>query len=91
MKAGFYPALGTPIERDGTFIPKSMAEQIEQAEPEKEAAPEEPEDEADEEAEEAYEEPEAPEVDAAEALIAPTEEEAKPASRKRTTKGGKGK
>lgn len=30
MKAGFYPALGTPIERDGTFIPKSMAEQIEQ-------------------------------------------------------------
>ncbi len=59
-------------------------------EPEEPAAPEEPEDET-EEAEEPYEEPEAPEVDAAEALIAPAEEEAKPAPRKRTAKGGKGK
>ena len=59
-------------------------------EPEKPAAPEEPEDET-KEAEEPYEEPEAPEVDAAEALIAPAEEEAKPAPRKRTAKGGKGK
>ena len=62
-----------------------------EAEPPAQEEPEEPEDETDEEAEEPYEEPEAPEVDAAEALIAPAEEEAKPAPRKRTAKGGRGK
>ena len=30
MKKGFYTALGTPLEKDGTFIPESMAAQIEQ-------------------------------------------------------------
>ncbi len=30
MKAGFYPALGTPITKNGTFLPDSMTEQIEQ-------------------------------------------------------------
>ena len=30
MKKGFYPALGTPLEMDGTFCADSMTTQIEQ-------------------------------------------------------------